>query len=406
MSEHEVTSYEGCVHALKQPDLRQSLYDAAALMMSDVLVNLHGKEHRARRLVEGTIFRKAVFLHYEKNFLPRTLDETIRPFLEAGRGDLVDIGYRVMMNLTVDFAGIDRPVRSHEETGELLRLLKEFSLAPALGQSLEGDVEPKKERIRKAMAEFSTRFLTPSRRRREALLAEVEAGRIAKDELPDDVLMALILGQEKLQMTDEQFLQEGIFYMLAGAHTTIHSLAHAMHELFEWLDAHPEDIALLKDDPFFIQRCVFESLRLHPSSPVAKRRALCPVTLAAGEEVPAGDEVVVNMRAANRNPEFFGDDPETYNPHREVSGGKAPYGLSMGYGMHACIGRNLAIGVEPRPNSTPEDHQYGTVPLIVEALLRFGVQRDPDGETRKDETITRITWSEYPVVFRPEEALI
>jgi len=406
MAEYEVSSYDGCVHALKQPDLRQSLYDAAAIMMSDVLVNLHGKEHRARRLIEGTIFRKDVFLHYEKNFLPRTLDETIRPFLEDGRGDLVDIGYRVMMNLTVDFAGIDRPKRSHEETSELLRLLKDFSLAPALGQSLNDDIEPKKARIRKAMAEFDERFFTPSRRRREALLAEVEAGRMEKDELPDDVLMALILGQEKLQMTDEQFLQEGIFYMLAGAHTTIHSLAHAMHELFEWLDAHPEDIALLKDDPFFIQRCVFESLRLHPSSPVAKRRALCPVTLVEGEEVAEGEEVVVNMRQANRNPEFFGEDPDRYNPHREVTGGKTAYGLSMGYGMHACIGRNLAIGVEPRPNSTCEDHQYGTVPLIVESLLRFGVQRDPEGEPRKDETITRITWSEYPVVFKPEEALI
>jgi len=406
MAEYEVSSYDGCVHALKQPDLRQSLYDAAAIMMSDVLVNLHGKEHRARRLIEGTIFRKDVFLHYEKNFLPRTLDETIRPFLEDGRGDLVDIGYRVMMNLTVDFAGIDRPKRSHEETSELLRLLKDFSLAPALGQSLNDDIEPKKARIRKAMAEFDERFFTPSRRRREALLAEVEAGRMEKDELPDDVLMALILGQEKLQMTDEQFLQEGIFYMLAGAHTTIHSLAHAMHELFEWLDAHPEDIALLKDDPFFIQSCVFESLRLHPSSPVAKRRALCPVTLVEGEEVAEGEEVVVNMRQANRNPEFFGEDPDRYNPHREVTGGKTAYGLSMGYGMHACIGRNLAIGVEPRPNSTCEDHQYGTVPLIVESLLRFGVQRDPEGEPRKDETITRITWSEYPVVFKPEEALI
>lgn len=406
MGDHLVESYEGCVHALKQSNLRQSLYDAAALMMSDVLVNLHGKEHRTRRLVEGTIFRKDVFLHYEKNFLPRTLKETIRPFLEAGRGDLVDIGYRVMMNLTVDFAGIDRRERSHDETSELLRLLKEFSLAPALGQSLEADIEPKKARIRKAMAEFDERFFGPSRRRREALLAEVDAGRMGKEDLPNDVLMALILGQDELKMNDKQFLQEGIFYMLAGAHTTIHSLAHAMHELFEWLDKHPQDKSLLQTDPFFIQRCVFESLRLHPSSPVAKRRALCLVSLAAGEEVPEGDEVVVNLRQANRNPELFGEDPEGYNPHRKVEVGKMPYGLSMGYGMHACLGRNLAIGVEPRPSSTPENHQYGVVPLIVESLLRLGVQRDPEGTPKKDETITRITWSEYPIIFKPEEALI
>lgn len=407
MIEHEVKTYDGCVHALKQGEgLRQSLYDEAALMMSDVLVNLHGAEHRARRLVEGKIFRKDVFLHYEKNFLPRTLEETIRPFLEAGNGDLVDIGYRVMMNLTVDFAGIDRPERSHEETTELLRLLKEFSLAPALGQSLDGDIEPKKARIRAAMAEFNERFLAPSRRRREALLADVEAGKLAKEDLPDDVLMVLIMAQEKLRMTDEQYLQEGIFYMLAGAHTTIHSLGHAMHELFEWLDMHPEDISRLKSDPFFIQRCVFESLRLHPSSPVAKRRALCPVSLIGGEEVAEGDEVVVDLRQANRNADLFGGDPDSYNPHRELVGGKAPYGLSMGYGMHACLGRNLAIGVEPRTNSTAGDHQYGTVPLIVEALLRLGVQRDPNGTPTKDETITRITWSEYPVIFKPQEALI
>lgn len=406
MTDHHVTSYEGCVHALKQANLKQSLYDAASLMMSDVLVNLHGAEHKARRMVEGTIFRKDVFLHYEKNFLPRTLEETIRPVLDAGRGDLVDIGYRVMMNLTVDFAGIDRPKRTVEETSELLRLLREFSLAPALGQSLDGDIEPKKARIRKAMGEFEAEFLNPSKARREALLDEFKAGRIPRETLPDDVLMALILGQEKLQLTREQFLQEGIFYLLAGAHTTIHSLAHAMHELFEWLDAHPQDKARLKTDPFFIQRCVFESLRLHPSSPVAKRRALCPVTLAGGETVSDGDEVIVNLRQANRNPDHFGLDADCYNPHRTLSGGQAPYGLSMGYGMHACIGRNLAIGVEPKHNSDPAEHQYGTVPLIVEALLRHGVQRDPAGTPTKDETITRITWSHYPVIFKPEEALI
>lgn len=406
VTEHTVANYQGCVHALKQANLRQSLYDAAALMMSDVLVNLHGADHRSRRLVEGTIFRKDVFLHYEKAFLPRTLEETIRPVLDAGRGDLVDIGYRVMMNLTVDFAGIDRPKRTVGETDELLRLLREFSLAPALGQSLEDDIEPKKARIREAMQDFEAKFLNPSKSRREALLADFEAGNIPREALPDDVLMALILGQDKLQLTSEQFLQEGIFYLLAGAHTTIHSLAHAMHELFEWLDAHPEDKQRLQADPFFIQRCVFESLRLHPSSPVAKRRALCPVTLASGETVGDGEEVIIDLRQANRNPDCFGSDADRYNPHRQVNGGPAPFGLSMGYGMHACIGRNLAIGVEPKPNSDPAEHQYGTVPLIVESLLRHGVQRDPAGSPKKDETITRITWSHYPVIFKPHEALI
>lgn len=406
VTRHHVTDYQACIHALKQPDLTQALYDEAALMMSRVLVNLHGQDHRKRRLVEGTIFRKDVFLHYEKNFLPKTLEETIAPFLAAGHGDLIDIGYRVMMNLTVDFAGIDRPERSKEETSELLRLLKEFSLAPALGQSLEDDIEPKKVRIRAAMDQFERRFLLPSKARREAMLADVEAGVMTQKDLPDDVLMALILGRDRLAMTREEFLQEGIFYMLAGAHTTIHSLSHAMHELFQWLDANPEDKERIRQDPFFIQRCVFESLRLHPSSPVARRRALCPVTLADGSKMSEGDVIDVDLRAANQSPDLFGPEPQKFNPHRIASGIQSPYGLSMGFGMHACIGRNLAMGVEPKENSDPTTHQYGTVPLIVEALLRCGVQPDPNGKRRKDEAITRVTWAEYPVIFRPEAAFL
>ncbi len=406
MTVHMVTDHEGCIHALRQPDLRQSLYDAAALMMEHVLVNLHGEAHRQRRTVEAAIFRKDVFLRYEKSILPRTLDETLAPYQAAGGGDLVDIGYRIMMNLTVDFAGIDRPLRTAEETGELLSLLKDFSLAPALGQSLEADVEPRKQRIRDAMARFDQRFLQPSLARRKALLADCEAGRIEREVLPADVLMALVAGQDRLQMTAPQLVQEGIFYMLAGAHTTIHSLTHAVHEILDWVAANPAGAGLLREDPFFVQRCVYESVRLHPSSPVAKRRALDDVTLASGDVAAAGEEVVVDLRSANRSQALFGPAPDRFDPHRPIAKGALPYGLSMGHGMHACLGRNLAIGVEPKAGSDPALHQYGVVPLIVTALLKRGITRDPAGTPAKDETITRITWSRYPVLFRPETAML
>lgn len=406
MTVHTVSDHAGCIDALRQPDLRQSLYDAAALMMEHVLVNLHGDAHRQRRTVEASVFRKDVFLAYEKSVLPRTLDETLAPYAAAGGGDLVDIGYRIMMNLTVDFAGIDRPLRTADETGELLALLKDFSLAPALGQSLEADVEPRKQRIRDAMGRFDRGFLQPSLSRRRALLADHQAGRIAREDLPSDVLMALVMGQDRLQMTGPQLVQEGIFYMLAGAHTTIHSLTHAVHEILGWAAANPERAGQLRENPFFVQRCVYESVRLHPSSPVAKRRALAGLSLAGGADVEAGDDVVVDLREANRSGQLFGAAPDRFDPHREIGRGALPYGLSMGHGMHACLGRNLAIGVEPKPGADPALHQYGVVPLIVSALLKRGIAQDPDGSPQKDETITRITWSRYPVLFRPETALL
>ncbi len=406
MTGHTITSFEGCAKTLRQSELRQSLYDAASLMMERCLVNLHGAEHRARRNVEATVFRKNVFVDYEKNIMPQTLSETLDPFLVAGKGDLVDIGYRVMMNLTVDFTGIDRTERSAEETAELLRLLKEFSLAPALGQSRPEDVPEKRARIERAMEQFRDRFLAPSLKRRRALKAECDAGKMSADALPRDVLMALVMDEDKLGMTDQEFLQEGIFFTMAGAHTTIHSLTHAIHEILEWVNAHPEDIASLASDPFFIQQCVFESLRLHPSSPVAKRRALCPVTLGDGSSANEGDTIVIDLRQANREEAVFGPDPDHFDPHRAVVGQAFAHGISMGLGAHACLGRNLAIGVEPREDTMPADHQFGTVPLIVKALLEAGIHADPDDKAALDQGITRISWARYPVRFDRERAII
>ena len=83
MTAQELSSFVGCVHALRQPDLRQSLYDQAGLMMSRVLVNLHGQEHRDRRSIESVMFRREIFLAYERNVLPQTLAETIAPAVPA-----------------------------------------------------------------------------------------------------------------------------------------------------------------------------------------------------------------------------------------------------------------------------------------------------------------------------------
>ena len=400
MTAHEVTSYAACSAALRVNDLRQSLYDAASILMEKSLVNLHGAEHRARRNEESKIFRKDFFFHYEQQELPRTLGETIAPFYEAGKADLVDLGYRIMMNLTVDFAGIDRVERSAEETGDLLRLLKVFSLAPSLGQRQQtGEAEAIEAEIREAMQDFDDRYFTPSMARRTTLIADMRAGRISEADLPRDVLTTLLAGEDKLGIDRHALLQETIFLTLAGAHTSIHSLTHALHEIFTWRAAHPDQASRLTDDPFFVQRCVYESLRLHPSSPVARRRSGCPMHIAGTGDIEANDEIVVNLWAANRDSAMFGDDSKLFDPDRPVPTGQFGYGLSMGMGMHACLGRNLAVGVPAKADTDPTKHHYGTVPLIVTALLVRGIAPDPDEAARKDEAITRISWAYYPVVF-------
>ena len=108
--------------------------------MDGVLVNLSGEKHRSRRSVENKVFRRGFFQHYEKEIFPATLKAPIEEFISAGGGDLVEFGFRSLMNLTCDFAGIDRPKGTKDETDRLLSLCESLHLAQLLRtrETIEG----------------------------------------------------------------------------------------------------------------------------------------------------------------------------------------------------------------------------------------------------------------------------
>jgi cytochrome P450 len=393
-----ISTYRDASETLRHPDLRQALYDEGAILMEKVLVNLHGDEHRRRRLIEGRVLRRDYFKWYEAEVFPKTLEETFAPYRAAGKVDVVDFGFRAMMNLTADFAGIDRAARTPEETGQLLRILRVFGKAATLGQAV-GDKAAIRAEIAAAIDEFDRVFFRPSRARREALIAEVAAGRLAEDDLPRDVLTELLRHAGELPLDADVLLKEIGFYLLAGAFTTIHTMSHALHEVFVWMKEHPGDRDRLLRDRMFLQRCVHESIRLHPSSPTAGRRPTCPVHLPTGQDATPDDYVSVDLMAANRDTGVFGADAADYNPRREVPRSMTPYGMSFGLGAHACIGLNMAAGALPRPDTDPATHQYGTVALIIHTLLQAGATPDPDDPGVVDTSTIRRNWLKYPVVL-------
>ena len=69
--------------------------------------------------------------------------------------------------------------------------------------------------------------------------------------------------------------------------------------------------------------------------------------------------------------------------------------------MHACIGQDLAAGVDPRGVTDPADQLYGLVPVAVQRLLALGGQPDPERPPVLDPTSARGYWSSYPVKFVP-----
>jgi cytochrome P450 len=352
-----ITTYEAARDAFRHKQLRQALYDAGEVVMADVLVNLHGEAHRARRRLENRLFRRDSHARYERDLFPPIVAETLAPHVEQGRAELVGLSHQMMMNLAAFTAGVDRPQGTPEETFHLYSYMMRFIEGATLAH-YTGDREAKRAEVAAALESFDGEFLQPSIARRLAALARSDAGEITEDDLPRDVLTVLLRNRDDLELPAPVVLRETCFYLLAGAHTSATAFVRALHAIF----------------------------------------AMADIDLRDGQRVAAGDKVVIDLMAANRDPSVFGADADRFDPHRELPDGVGRAGLSFGSGMHACIGQELAAGVESA--AAPDgDQLYGLVPVAVQAVLRAGARPDPQDPPRLDPESARGYWATYPVVF-------
>ena len=397
MTEHIFNNYNDAVSTLRIKDLKQSLYDDGEIIMDQVLVCLHGEEHKKRRKLENKIFTREVFKYYENEVFPVTINETLEPYKEHGKMDLVDYGFRVLLNLTADFSGVDRPEKTKKETETLLNLLKIFASGATLHHSTR-DHEEVKEEVRNALKNFDEQFLKPSIERRKNLIRKKDF-----ENLPSDILTVLLVNEDDLNLPYDVLQREIAFYLLAGAQTSIHSLVHVFHEIHDWIKNNPKEKLKLKDDPIFVQKCFLESTRLHPSSPIALRKPVCPVKLPDDKDAELGDSIVIDLYNSNRDKKVFGDDADKFNPYREPPSGQNLYGLSFGLGMHSCIGRNLAAGVNSKPDTDPNNHHYGTVTMILRELISRSAIPDPKDTPKMDDKTKRPNWGYYPIIFSSKD---
>lgn len=394
---------EAAKDAYRQKDLRQCLYDAGDVVMHGVLVNLHGTDHRARRRLENRLFRRDVLDYYEHELFPAVIAETLSPYVEAGRAELVSLGHQLMMNLAAVNAGVDRPRHTPAATFRLYEQMMKFIQGATLGHSL-GDRSRLRAEIAQALAAFDEEFLQPSIDRRHAIIDAVASGQAPEATLPRDIL-TILLQHEDDALPREVILREIAFFLLAGAHTSAMSFTRTLHHIFEWTRAHPEDADRVRSDPAFVQRCVLESIRLFPSSPIGMRRALTDVTLADGTIVQEGATVVIDLMAVNRDESVFGQNADEFDPYRAVDPAMAGApGLSFGHGMHACIGQELAAGTwrsMEQAADPEEERQYGLVTVAVQAMIDAGAHPDPDEAAVPDHSTARHYWGRYPVIFGP-----
>lgn len=399
MAEIRLTSFADAHEAFCNPALRQSLYDAGDVIMKDVLLTLHGEAHKKRRHLELRLFRRNYARFYEQEVFPATAAQAMAPFLAAGEADLVELGVRVTMNLTADFAGIDRPSGSENETDQLLAIVKTFSEGATLVHS-DRDHAIVVAEVAAAMEVFSEMFLKPSWQRRLGLIDEFLSGERQDGDLPKDVLTVLLRNQDSIDLPNDVIEREVAFYLQAGSHSTANSMVDAVHEIIGWCE---QPLNELDKDPLLLQRCVHEAMRLHPASPVAWRTPVSELTLPNGARASVDDLVVIDLESANRDRSVFGEDADTFNPHRKILRSKtSPFGLTFGTGVHMCTGRDLDGGLAADKETNPETHQYGIVTQLVSSLIQAGMSPHPEKRPTRDSRTTRSHWGYYPVVFEGE----
>lgn len=281
--------------------------DAALGGQRQMMLSMDPPQHdRFRRLVSRAFTPK------QAQLLRGRVDELSTAIVNevAGRGtcDLVsDVAGRLPSGLIAELMGI--PPADGERLYQLTEIMHTTDEAAA---SAEKRVE--------AVGE---------------MLAYADAVAREKRERPgDDIASTLVRAEvDGDRLTDEEFQWFFLLLVNAGGDTTRNLVTAGVQTLFE----HPAERARLSADPdVLLPTAVEEMLRF--TSPVATfRRTATEDTVIRGQEISAGDKVVMFYGSANRDEDVFRD-PDRFDVGRDPN----PHLAFGGGGPHLCLGLHVA----------------------------------------------------------------
>jgi cytochrome P450 len=367
----------------------------------------HGSVHRARRRVENTQFRPDVLRLYEHELFPEVMESLLDRLIDREDVDLYAVGELLSVVLASRRAGIEFDPQDLDQLRRLVHAVDVFSQGSAILDAKDPDAV--RDLVRATYVEFERDFLRPAWDRRLALLGQFDHGELDAEALPHDILMVLLQhrGDAQLELTDDgRVVREVATYLQGGTHTSGQTLVNAFDLIFAMDDAEVI-VGRIATDRLYAQRVVHETLRLRPTTPKIKRRAEADTTV-AGRTIPKDAQVVLDATAANQDEAYFGAYPDRFDPDRDVADGVPRWGLSFGAGAHQCPGRSVAGGFPvPASFSVDDEHVFGLVALMLQAMARRGIRPDPDHQPERDTRTERFTrWRHYPVRFTYDEAVV
>ncbi|MEU3957294.1 cytochrome P450 [Streptomyces achromogenes] len=156
----------------------------------------------------------------------------------------------------------------------------------------------------------------------------------AKESEPgDDMISRLIeFNRQTPAVEHSDIVSMSKLMLVTGHETTANMIALGVLALLE----HPDQLAAVRAEPELMPRAVEELLRFFSISDAGTARVAREDIELGGVTIRAGEGILPLNNAANHDPRVF-PDPDRLDVRRE-----ARSQLAFGYGVHQCIGQNLA----------------------------------------------------------------
>ncbi|TRW88819.1 cytochrome P450 [Mycolicibacterium sp. 018/SC-01/001] len=149
----------------------------------------------------------------------------------------------------------------------------------------------------------------------------------------EDLMSALVAVEEAGDvLTEDEIVATCNLLLIAGHETTVNLIANATLALLR----HPDQWAALGRDPSRAAAVIEETLRYDPPVQLIGRVAGEDMTIGAGVHIPRGDNILLLLAAAHRDPAAT-ERPDEFDPDRATI-----RHLGFGKGPHFCIGAPLA----------------------------------------------------------------
>ncbi len=156
--------------------------------------------------------------------------------------------------------------------------------------------------------------------------------RIDAEEPGFDLVSMLAHGDGTRDMGPREFVGNLVLLITGGNDTTRNSISGGLLALNQY----PNEYAKLRAHPELVTNMVSEIIRWQTPLSHMARTANEDVDI-RGQQIKAGDRVILWYISGNRDPEAI-PDPDTF----KIDRANARHHLSFGFGVHRCLGNRLA----------------------------------------------------------------